>query len=192
MGSAPYGRLWKLRTSGLRRYRRLQRSLSVTTVTCRYFGSRFKVDIRDLIGFEIATGRLEFGDITKFLAACLRLQPTIFIDVGANIGLYSCIAALHRVAPRIVAFEPDPRNFAGLVQNLAINKCDNLIDARPHAVGEAEGDGFLLIAPLANSGLSAIGPTGTYRVRVTSLDRTFTLRGETVAVKIDVEGHEPS
>jgi len=29
-------------------------------------------------------------------------------------------------------------------------------------------------------------------VRVVSLDGTFVLRGETIAVKIDVEGHEPS
>jgi len=192
MGSSPYGRLWKLRTSGLRRYRRLQRSLSVTTVTCRYFGARFSVDIRDLIGFEIATGRLEFGDITKLLSACGRLRPSIFIDVGANIGLYSCIAGHHRVAPRIVAFEPDPGNFSGLVRNIALNKLGSLIEARPDAVGEAEGEAYLLAGPLANSGLSAIRPDGTHRVRVTALDRTFALHGETIAVKIDVEGDEPS
>jgi FkbM family methyltransferase len=192
MGSTSYGRLWKLRTSALRRYRRLQRSLSITTVTCRYFGAWFSVDIRDLIGFEIATGRLEFGDITKFLATCARLRPSIFIDVGANIGLYACIAATHRVAPQIVAFEPDPRNFAGLKRNIELGKFDSLIEARPEAVGEAEGDVFLLVAPRANSGLSAIRPDGTHRVRATSLDCAFTLRGETIAVKIDVEGYEPS
>jgi FkbM family methyltransferase len=192
MKPAPYGQLWKLRTSTLRRYRRLQRSLGVTTVTCSYFGARFCVDIRDLMGFEIATGRLEFGDIGKFLAACSRLRPSIFIDVGANVGLYSCIAGTHRVAPRIVAFEPDPRNFAGLVRNIALNKLDDLIEARPHAVGDVEGDGSLFIAPLANSGLSTIRPDGTHRVRVTPLDSALRLSGETIAVKIDVEGHEPS
>jgi FkbM family methyltransferase len=192
MKPAPYGQLWKLRTSALRRYRRLQRSLGVTTVTCGYFGTRFCVDIRDLMGFEIATGRLEFGDIRKFLAACSRLRPSVFIDVGAHVGLYSCIAGRHRVAPRIVAFEPDPRNFAGLARNIALNRSGDLIDARPHAVGDAEGDGLLLVAPLANSGLSTIRLDGTHRVRMTSLDGTFTLRDETIAVKIDVEGHEPN
>jgi FkbM family methyltransferase len=192
MGPASHGRLWKLRTSALRRYRRLQRSLDVTTVTCRYFGARFSVDIRDLMGFEIATGRLDFGDITRFLAACVRLRPAIFIDVGANVGLYSCIAGTHRAAARIVAFEPDPRNLAGLTRNIALNRLDDLIEARPQAVGEAEGEALFHVAPLANSGLSAIRPDGTHRVRVTSLDRAFPLRGETIAVKIDVEGHEPS
>ena len=192
MKPAQYGQLWKFRTSALRRYRRLQRSLGVTTVTCGYFGARFCVDIRDLMGFEIATGRLEFGDIRKFLAACSRLRPSIFIDVGANVGLYSCIAGKHRVAPRIVAFEPDPRNFAGLARNITLNKFDDLIEPRPNAVGDVEEDAFLLIAPLANSGLSTIRPDGTHRVRVTPLDCTFALRGETIAVKIDVEGHEPS
>jgi FkbM family methyltransferase len=192
MKPVPYGQLWKLRTSALRRYRRLQRSLGVTTVTCRYFGARFRVDIRDLMGFEIATGRLEFGDIRKFLAACSRLRPSIFIDVGANVGLYSCIAGRHRVAPRIVAFEPDPRNFAGLARNITLNACDDLIEARPHAVGDVEGEAFLHIAPLANSGLSTIRQDGTHRVRVTPLACAFMLRDETIAVKIDVEGHEPS
>jgi hypothetical protein len=59
-------------------------------------------------------------------------------------------------------------------------------------VGDVEEDALLLIAPLANSGLSTIRPDGTHRVRVTPLDRTFKLRGETIAVKIDVEGHEQS
>jgi len=137
MARTPYGELWKLRTSALRRYRRLQRSLGITAVTCSYFGTRFNVDIRDLMGFEIATGRLEFGDIRRFLAACSRLRPSIFIDVGANVGLYSCIVGTHRVASRIVSFEPDPRNFAGLLRNIALNRCEKLIEARPQAVGEA-------------------------------------------------------
>ena len=192
MGDEPYGQLWKLRTSALRRYRRLQRLLSVTTVTCSYFGARFSIDIRDLIGFEIATGRLEFGDIIKMLAACARVRPSIFIDVGANVGLYSCIAGAHQIAPRIVAFEPDPRNFAGLQRNIALNGFTSLIEARQQAIGETERDALLFAAPAANSGLSAISSAGTQSVRMITLDSAFPLRGETIAIKIDIEGHEPS
>lgn len=190
MGDETYGRLWRLRTSALRRYRRLQRALNVTDITCVYFGARFRVDIRDLIGFEIATGRLEFGDIRKFVAACTTLRPSLFIDVGANLGLYSCIAGVHRLALRIIAFEPDPRNFRRLQQNIALNGLTGLIEARQIAVGETETTAFLRLGPTANSGLSAVRSDGTHRVGVTSLDRAVSLHGEPIAIKIDVEGHE--
>jgi len=192
MGNEPYGPLWKLRTSALRRFRRLQRALGITTVTCTYFGARFAVDTRDLVGFEIATGRLEFGDILKVMAACERIRPSIFIDVGANIGLYSCIAGAHRLAPRIVAFEPDPANYSALQRNIALNGSAGLIEARPEAVGAAEGEARLAVAPDFNRGLSAIRLDGAHPVHVTSLDREISLQGATIAVKIDVEGHEPS
>jgi FkbM family methyltransferase len=192
MGDERYGRWWKLRTSALRRYRRAQRAIGITSVTCRYFGARFRVDTRDLIGFEIATGRLEFGDIGKVIAACARIRPSLFIDVGANIGLYSCIAVAHWMAPRIVAFEPDPGNFTALQRNIALNRAGDLIQARREAIGDTEGEAFLSVASQSNRGLSAIRPDGTQRVRMTSLDREFPLRGETLAIKVDVEGHEPS
>ncbi len=166
--------------------------MNVTTVKCSYFGARFIVDIRDLVGFEIATGRLEFGDISKMLAACAKIRPTAFIDVGANIGLYSCIAAAQRVAPRIIAFEPDPRNFSGLKKNITLNRFGDLIEARPHAVGDSERQAFLSIAPIDNTGLSAIESNGTHSVQMTSLDRALPFRGEKIVIKIDVEGYESS
>ena len=44
-----------------------------------------------------------------------------FADVGANVGMYTVFAALTRAA-RVVAFEPESRNFALLNENLRLNK----------------------------------------------------------------------
>ncbi len=45
---------------------------------------------------------------------------TVLRDVGANIGIYACYAAL-RPGVRVVAIEPDPVNFAALVANIERN-----------------------------------------------------------------------
>ncbi len=186
----PHPALWKFRTSALRRYRRLQRSVGVTGVSCRYFGARFTVDVRDVIGFDIATGRFEFGDLKRLLAGCERVQPSVFVDVGANLGAYSCIAGVHQVAPRIVAFEPDPDNFANLRRNVALNGLAT-VETRNEAVGAQRGMARLSIGSADNRGLSAIHPEGDCRVSMTTLDAAFPLVGSTIAIKIDVEGYEP-
>ena len=56
------------------------------------------------------------------------LQPgDVFVDVGANIGYYTVIAA-QRVGPhgKVYAYEPDPRNFALLEKNIALNGLHNV------------------------------------------------------------------
>lgn len=44
----------------------------------------------------------------------------IFYDVGANIGLYTLLAAKHGLS--VFAFEPESQNYAVLIRNLAMNK----------------------------------------------------------------------
>lgn len=43
----------------------------------------------------------------------------VFFDIGANIGLYSLLAA--RQGLRVFAFEPESQNFSVLIRNLAMN-----------------------------------------------------------------------
>jgi FkbM family methyltransferase len=53
----------------------------------------------------------------------LRTMPrgAVFADVGANVGMYTVFAALARSA-RVVAFEPESRNYALLNENLRLNQ----------------------------------------------------------------------
>jgi FkbM family methyltransferase len=59
-----------------------------------------------------------------------EIEPgSIFMDVGANIGVYT-IAAAHRVGPggRVYAFEPHKVNAAALMKNLALSRLSERVD----------------------------------------------------------------
>jgi len=45
----------------------------------------------EVITDEIAIKRYEWWELTMMLKACRHCTPDVFIDVGANIGLYTCV-----------------------------------------------------------------------------------------------------
>lgn len=73
------------------------------------------------------------------------VSPFVFLDVGANVGLYSLILAAYAKAKnkdmRILAFEPDPTNRARLAFN--IQASDANIQVLPYAVSDQDGEGFM-------------------------------------------------
>lgn len=88
------------------------------------------------------------------LDAVLREGMT-FVDIGANIGVYSLFAA-KKVGPRgdVIAFEPSPREFSALAGNIALNRLANV---RLHqvAVGLADSRARLKVAPPNYDGLNS-------------------------------------
>ena len=78
-------------------------------------------------GFELTGDPLmtqpnyEIEETTIFLD--LLKNHNIVIDVGANIGRYSCLAALQ--GKHVLSFEPSRRNLTFLYRNLWHNKCTN-------------------------------------------------------------------
>lgn len=73
------------------------------------------------------------------------IAPFVFLDVGANVGLYSLILAAHAKTTgqdiRILAFEPDPTNRSRLAFN--IKASDANIQVLPYAVSDEDGEGFM-------------------------------------------------
>lgn len=73
------------------------------------------------------------------------IAPFIFLDVGANVGLYSLILAAHAKTTgkdiRIVAFEPDPTNRARLAFNIKASEAN--IQVLPFAISDEDGEGFM-------------------------------------------------
>ena len=131
----------KLQTSTLKRRVRLarwvarMRGRNMAPVACRYFGADFIVMPGDVITEEIAIKRYEWWELTMMLKTCQHCMPDVFIDVGANIGLYSCVLGRAGAARKLLAFEPDGKNFARLSENLVRNGLSGVTTARPVAVG---------------------------------------------------------
>jgi FkbM family methyltransferase len=124
----------------------------------------------------------------------------LFVDVGANIGYFSIIAA--RLGARTIAFEPHPGPRRAMQQLAEKNAVE--IEIIGSAVGmQAEHSGILHLA--TDSVLSTLDVTvaherhtftydRTIAVPITSLDATLLARPELLSlqmlIKIDVEGYE--
>lgn len=99
----------------------------------------FLVVERGMVG---ATGNLYCG-LHEFNDMALVLHyfgggPGLFLDIGANIGSYTVLAA--KVAnAHAISVEPVPQTFARLMRNLTTNTIQDRVDARQVAVGAAAG-----------------------------------------------------
>jgi FkbM family methyltransferase len=125
-----------------------------------------------------------------------KLRPgDLFVDVGANLGLWTLVAA-GRVgeAGRVISFEPNPATHERLLANIARNELKN-VEAVPAAVAREEGEvWFACRAEHNTSGISAeAGEAGAIRVPAVALDDAVVSRaGErrVSGIKLDTEGHE--
>jgi FkbM family methyltransferase len=162
---------------------------------CRYFGAEFLVRSASVGGLEISAKIAEHGELKNFMRGAAAIKPDIFIDVGANLGLYTCILMKNRLVPRAILFEPDRRNRVHLGANLLINGLlDANLEIHPVALGTEPGRFRLVPGPERDIGLSQIVEAAAegqgYDVEVVRFDGFVALTGRTLAIKIDVERYE--
>ena len=124
-----------------------------------------------------------------------------FVDVGANIGLFTMLAA-RWVGPRgrVLALEPSRREFERLRHHLERNRLVHA-EAVPVAAGDRNGRAVLHVAPAQYSGLNTIedrfvyastGEAYSEAVPVARLDDLLPRHGiaRVDTMKVDVEGSE--
>jgi len=151
-----------------------------------------------------------YGPAHRYEAALVdylatRLRPgDVFVDVGANAGFFSLIAA-RLVAPtgRVVAFEPHPDARAALSRLLDVNGAGDLVDIQDAALAEKSGAGMLYLSD--DSVLSTLVPDRSPAREHFAFDRAIPITLETLdgwlarrpdlarrvtVIKIDVEGAE--
>jgi FkbM family methyltransferase len=121
-------------------------------------------------------------------------RPFVFVDVGANVGLFSLYVAATAPAARILAIEPEPGNFARLAFNIAANP-GAPITPLALALGDAEGTAEIVLNERDRGGtrLAAGATQGRgVAVRCRPLLAVLAEAGVTGidALKIDVEGAE--
>ncbi len=133
--------------------------------------------------------------LRRALCAHTGERPFVFVDVGANAGLYSIYmrsaADEESKTIKIVAVEPAPAVLERLRFNLdASQACD--IQVLPWAVTERNAS-VKLYLNTHNRGESTLLGSGEYvTVEGRTLGDVFTMTGSTVidAMKIDIEGAE--
>jgi FkbM family methyltransferase len=71
----------------------------------------------------------------------------VFVDVGANIGYFSILAAsVVQDGGAVFAFEPDPANFRLLQESALLNGQQNVINAVEAGLADDSGDGQLYLS----------------------------------------------
>jgi FkbM family methyltransferase len=127
-----------------------------------------------------------------------RLGPgQVFVDVGANIGYYSLLAA-NAVGDtgNVIAFEPSPTVRSQLEANIARNGLGSRITVQPVAAGEADGTVTLFLATPDNLGQTSTRPspgfTSEGEVAVRRVDDCVPEAdyGRVAFMKVDTEGDE--
>ena len=131
---------------------------------------------------------------TQLTLACLAPGDT-FIDVGANIGYFTILAA-HRVGPagQVLAFEPDPRNCQLLRCSVEANQQQACVELVEAALSTTSGEGSLFLSE-NNLGdhqiFRAEGSRASCRIRLVEGAPFLESRVQRIdLVKIDTQGSE--
>lgn len=158
----------------------------------------------DDIGREIAI----FGNYEELEASIIEYlidvgvikinDDSIFMDVGANIGIYTC--RLSSRFPVVFAFEPHPITADLLEFNLNSNGINN-VKLHRYALSDEYKDIFLIDQSKQNRGASSISEgeqvkenQRCYSIKAKTGDGVLTSKelDKVGFMKIDVEGHEAS
>ena len=139
-----------------------------------------------------------FGTYGRDLADLLlgQREDFVFVDIGANQGLYSLIAAQNPKCRQIIAFEPVPATHARLAANVALNGGAERTVLHPLAISDSVGEVAITVAEghTGTATLAGREDSAGGNVTICTIDAPLVdplLAGEhPMFVKIDVEGLE--
>lgn len=137
---------------------------------------------------NIYAGLHEFNDMA-FALHLLRTDD-LFVDVGANVGSYTVLAA--SVGAKCISIEPIAATFNHLVRNVHLNNMCDRVDVRNIGVGSAKGTlRFTSNLDTVNHVIDNHEQSDTTicEVAVDTVD-SVVADAQPVLVKIDVEGFE--
>lgn len=156
------------------------------------FGSPLHINTRHEIGLSRAAAMADenviFRDETaSLLNLALLLRPgDVFVDIGANVGLYSSVLSRYRSAfpqTHFIAIEANPTTAARLKQSVADREVTVM------NVGASDRATELSFEEGVTSGVFKVSEAGAVKIRCERLDALQLPAGDLV-LKIDVEAHE--
>jgi FkbM family methyltransferase len=164
------------------------------------FGSALQIDKRKEAGYWRAhrlsrRSQVLWSEAGTLLSLALILQPgDTFIDVGANVGLFSsALVRFRRLQPsvRFYAFEANPDTAARLKQSVPAGEVTVFglaLSDREGMLSFSHGSTSLTFGVAESAGALRLGET-TVEVPARRLDG-MEIQGNSLVVKIDVENHE--
>lgn len=169
-----------------------------TVLVQTIWGHKLVVDALDTIMTpNLIVYRQWEADLSSLMAG-YAAPDTVFVDVGANIGYFTCLVA-GRIGPggsgRVIAIEPNPHCVDLLKRNVAINWSLCPVDIQPVGASDRTGVASLVVPEnrLANAHLTAtVGDPSAATVPIQRLDQLLANVSRVDLLKIDVEGHERS
>ena len=135
---------------------------------------------------NIYAGLHEFADMILLLHF-LR-EGDHFLDIGANVGSYTVLAAGVRRAT-VLAFEPDPMTVKALKRNIELNFLYDLVIVHQTAVGDQDGEVTFTRGLDTVNRVATPDETDVQVVQVGTLDTLIGTYQPTM-IKMDVEGYE--
>lgn len=168
-------------------------------VLVRRRGAVFLLDPRNWIDNRLAAGApYENAQLERARTLIAEHRLDTFLDVGANIGLYTVMLGRLPEIERVIAVEPVRRNFNQMLGNVFANALDAKVEALRVAAGDAPGTATIHIDP-RSTGLARFDTVQAGRdasvfsqsesVTIVRLDDTLDLKGRRIFLKLDVEGH---
>lgn len=137
---------------------------------------------------NIYCGLHEYQDMA-FVLHVLNSED-LFIDVGANMGSYTVLSSAV-IGADTISYEPVPRVYERLIDNIYVNKINNKVHAYNIAIGNEEStieftsDMNCINHVIADGEIT----NNSIKVNVTTLDKELS-KLEPNLIKIDVEGYE--
>jgi len=160
------------------------------TITCEQLGFSMTIPVGTGISTSLYILRDELEKEVSFLLYCLRPDMT-FLDIGANFGFYSLLAA--RRGCRVIAVEPHPTTAKYLLQNLRANGVKD-VHVIQKALSDTSGTATLYEPHFDPFGSSSLlwreALSRALSVQMVTLDEAIPEDEHIDMIKLDVEGAE--
>ena len=175
-------------------------------------GFMYVYNFQDIVSNAISNGGTFEAHLNKRFIALMNIHPDAkFIDFGANIGLYSLIAA--HMKREVAAIEANPRNAAVFLKSIEHNKFSSNINLLNLAVGQESNKVVSLATENGNMGNTIVQEksngaklydnhgrvnqnirksrfTDIKTITMNDLAKTHLSHYKKAIVKMDIQGHE--